>query len=613
MDSFFISCELLSKPDLRDKPCCVGGNMISTSNYLARKYGVRSAMAGWVADVLVEELSGGTEKLIHVPSNFELYREQSNIMSDVLRQYDPQCRCMSLDEAFLDFGPYLALRLSNKDWSHEQIKECMAEQAQNDNNPNTAEEQSNQLDAEATLQTFSSRECLDAASGAISAMRQKVYEATEGLTCSAGLAPNFVVAKIASDCNKPNGQKIIGPELDEAVLPFLRPMSTRKVPGIGRVTQKMLQAFSITTVQHLYDERALVRFLFHSASAKSLLKAAMGGFGQSASSEEEDEKANQSNVKRKGISHERTFSPGETWLELNCRLEDIARMLAKDMKKEGIWARTISLKIKQHTFDVLQRSRSMGKGIYLQDGDDLLSHAAEMLRELRKEHKGNRFLLRLMGIRCSNLVDDAEKAVTTANQQIMENFLVKGTSVSPKGSAPTLVESLKERKPPAQARGLALDSPKEDHFFKPHFQNASTNNTDACTNATPVQGLPPLQVPSPWDKTTQRKRKDLDTCSKENDSLIKERLQQQADCPICNRAFEADSQEALNMALNTHIDSCLNGQIIRQAVQEESQRAGQSKRVKRGRSSSSLAQEDQNNANSSTRKTKMQCLTKYFA
>ena len=106
MDMFFMACELLTRPDLVDKPACVGGSMITTSNYVARRYGksaaeevkvvycfsdygdgmtgVRSAMAGWIGDKLVEELSGGKEKLIHVKSNFELYKDKSNIVKTQL-------------------------------------------------------------------------------------------------------------------------------------------------------------------------------------------------------------------------------------------------------------------------------------------------------------------------------------------------------------------------------------------------------------------------------------------------------------------------------------------------------------------------------------------------
>ena len=100
-------------------------------------------------------------------------------------------------------------------------------------------------------------------------MRQKVFEATGGLTCSAGLANNFMLSKIASDLNKPNGQCIVGPTNKE-ILNFLRPMKVRKIGGIGRVTEKILNAFGIKTVQELYDHRTLVQFIFGSVGWRAI-------------------------------------------------------------------------------------------------------------------------------------------------------------------------------------------------------------------------------------------------------------------------------------------------------------------------------------------------------
>jgi DNA polymerase kappa len=101
MDMFYMACELLTRPDLAEKPACVGKGMILTSNYLARRYGVRSAMAGWIGDKLVEELSDGKEHLVHVASNFALYHEKSMVVRKVLAEYDPHLRAYSLDEAYV--------------------------------------------------------------------------------------------------------------------------------------------------------------------------------------------------------------------------------------------------------------------------------------------------------------------------------------------------------------------------------------------------------------------------------------------------------------------------------------------------------------------------------
>jgi len=128
MDMFYMACECLRKPELYDTPAVVGGNMILTSNYRARRYGVRSAMAGWIGDTLVRELSQGTERLVHVPPDFELYREKSRQVRQVLAEYDPQLRAYSLDEAYMDLGPYLAIRMTQSHLSHAHIHNILLHQ-----------------------------------------------------------------------------------------------------------------------------------------------------------------------------------------------------------------------------------------------------------------------------------------------------------------------------------------------------------------------------------------------------------------------------------------------------------------------------------------------------
>lgn len=606
MDMFFMACELLSRPHLKDFPCCVGHNMISTSNYEARKYGVRSAMAGWIGDKLVEELSAGTQKLVHVSSNFELYREKSHIVSAVLRQFDPHCRCMSLDEAYLELGPYLALKMS-KGWTHDQISNHLSSATITDGEDHTKNKKdaTGLFEYEVILQSFSAKKCLAAANDTLMELRKKVCEATGGLTCSAGLAPTVAMAKIASDMNKPNGQKLVGASLENDVYPFLRPLPTRKIGGIGRVTQKILEAFGIATVQNLWDERALVRFLFKPASAKFLLRASLGGFGSSDSNDdnidEDDKTKTSSTLNRKGISRERTFTPGQSWTDLNCRLEDIARRLSQDMVEEGVWARTISLKIKLHTFDVLQRARTVESGKLLQSGDDLLRHAAEMLRELKGEHKDSKFSLRLIGIRCSNLLDSAERASLVAEQLNMEKFLSREpnahlttkprqSSLRIQGPKPGPLDSFFQKaahatnrssegnandiKPPPVAAsnqpcatlkpGL-LDTPKPgplDSFFQKadHARNCSSEGKE--------NGMkPPISVDQPPFSANTNP-----ICA----SVTADRglpNAERTNCPICNLQLTAVSADALNRALNNHIDACLNGPAVRLAVQEETHRA----------------------------------------
>lgn len=405
-----MACELLSRPALRKRPACVGRGMILTSNYTARAYGVRSAMAGWIGCKLVEELSEGKETLIQVPSNFHLYKEKSAIVQQVLAEYDPHLKAYSLDEAYMNIGPYLALKLT-KGWDHERIAKALGER-KDDQTLNQAAGK----DFQVTLAMFSPSTCLEAGRQVLTAMRQAVCVATGGLTCSAGLAPNFLLAKIASDRNKPDGQCLVGPDHKGDVLSFLYPLPVRKVSGIGRVTEKILQAFGVQTVQDLYEKRALVRYIFKPATAGFLWRASLGC--SSGDGEKDDDNEEETDTAgRKGISRERTFTSGKTWAETNAKLEEIAHLLAADMTGKDLWARTITVKVKLHTFDVLSRSKSLASGVYVREPAHLMALALELLRGIRHDFTGNQFSARLLGIRCSNFRTEEDDATGTFRVQ----------------------------------------------------------------------------------------------------------------------------------------------------------------------------------------------------
>ncbi|OEU10018.1 DNA/RNA polymerase, partial [Fragilariopsis cylindrus CCMP1102] len=301
MDMFYMACELLSRPHLNDKPACVGREMILTSNYVARRYGVRSAMAGLIGRKLVEQLSDGREKLIQVPSNFKLYKEKSKIVNEVIREYDPHnMKAYSLDEVYLDIGPYLAV---------EEV---------------------------------------------VFRLRQHVKKATGGLTCSAGIARTHTIAKIASDANKPNGQLVVDPV---STLEFVRALPVRKIPGVGRVTEKLLQQVcNIHTGLELYEKRGLVQFLFQPATAEFLLKSSVGCSGEGSSFASFGTEQEESSDHQKGISRERSFSPESDWALLNIKLEEISRMLSEDMKRKSVMGHTVTVKVKLANFDVLNRA-----------------------------------------------------------------------------------------------------------------------------------------------------------------------------------------------------------------------------------------------------------------
>lgn len=394
----------------------------------------------------------------------------------------------------------------------------------------THDDQDEEQDNFDEISRFSSQTVLSAASKIVQEMREKVKEATGGLTCSAGLASNFMLAKIASDANKPNGQLVVGPS-HEDVLSFVHKLPTRKIPGIGRVTDKMLHAFDITTVKQLYEQRALVRFLFTPATAKFLLGASLG-----CSSNDPNNGAEQS--ERKGISRERTFQSGRPWSEVSARLEDIARTLSADMKEKNLRAHTMTVKVKLDSFDVLSRSKSMNRGVYLQDAEEMVKLAAELVMELKRLHKGSTFSVRLLGVRCSNFQGEEERAADE-NQMNIDQFLCKDRK---RAASPT---------PASRDGGEANQASKKRSPFR-----MMTTATRVPTANSPLNATTTVQSPPPAAATLQD----------EEPSKVAE--QQHQYCPLCSQAIPRANQD--NDAVNRHVDACLNSSMLRQVIQEES-------------------------------------------
>ncbi|VDO91442.1 unnamed protein product [Haemonchus placei] len=222
-------------------------------------------------------------------------------------------------------------------------------------------------------------------------IRFRVEQAT-GLTCSAGIAPNFRLAKICSDMNKPNGQYELANNY-EKVMEFLSTLPIRKVCGIGRVSEALLQACGICTVGQLLERRAALKFCFSELSQECFLRVALGLPGRPSSSD----------PRRKSISTERTFTPTSSREALIEIMEDVCDMLVEDMKRAGVvGGRCVTLKLKLSSFDVLTRSETPGR--LVSSREEILAITGETLdRELPNE-------FRLLGIRLSNLQFEDERA-----------------------------------------------------------------------------------------------------------------------------------------------------------------------------------------------------------
>ncbi len=191
MDAFFVSVEIRDNPALANKPVAVGGKsnrrgVLSTCNYVARQYGVSSAMPTAIAIQKCPDL-------IVVPGRMAVYKEVSDTIRDIFFRYTDKVEPLSLDEAYLDVSDNPAFNGSAT---------LLAEQ-----------------------------------------IRRDIFEAT-GLTASAGIAPIKFLAKIASDLNKPNGQFTIAPE---QVTDFVKQLPLKKIPGVGKVTSAKLAAHHLHT------------------------------------------------------------------------------------------------------------------------------------------------------------------------------------------------------------------------------------------------------------------------------------------------------------------------------------------------------------------------------
>lgn len=217
-DAFYAAVEEIDRPELKNVPMAVGQGVLTTCNYEARKYGCRSAMAGFVAKKLCPQL-------ICLPLNFDKYTAKAKEVRAILAEYDPRFESASIDEAYLNITDY-----------------CDA----------------HHIDPEA----------------AIEQLRNEVHEKCK-ITISAGIAPNAKLAKICSNKNKPNGRFRI-PNDRAAVMSFISTLPVRKVNGVGRVFERELDAIGIKTCGDIYEQRAYLNKLFGEKAFQFLVQTYLG-------------------------------------------------------------------------------------------------------------------------------------------------------------------------------------------------------------------------------------------------------------------------------------------------------------------------------------------------
>ena len=337
MDAFYASVEQLDNPELRGKPIAVGGSsqrgVVSAASYEARKFGVRSAMSSVIA-------KRNCPDLIFVKSRFDRYREISQQIRSIFFEYTDLVEPLSLDEAYLDVT-------ENKM-----------------GNPSA---------------TMIARE-----------IRAKIKEKT-GLNASAGISINKFIAKVASDINKPNGQKTVHPQ---EVSEFLEQLEIRKFYGVGKVTAEKMYRLGIFTGKDLKsksEEYLADHFGKHGPYYYNVVRGI----------HESEVKPNRM---RKSLGAERTFSENiSSEIFMLEKLTNIAEEIERRLQKCKVAGKTVTLKIKYSDFTLQTRSKTIS--YYISSKELILELAKELLYQEKMKDS-----VRLLGISLSNLNTDKTSA-----------------------------------------------------------------------------------------------------------------------------------------------------------------------------------------------------------
>jgi DNA polymerase IV len=349
LDAFFASVEQRDKPSLRGKPVVVGGlgqrGVVATASYEARVFGVRSAMP-------MHEARRRCPQAAFLVGRFGAYHTVSRQTMEVLRGLSPLVEPLSLDEAFVDLGA-------------------------------------------ATTAVDFSRSGLTLL---INQLKKDVRVSTGGLTASIGVATSKFIAKVATELAKPDGWSIIEPGQELSVL---RPMQVSVIPGVGPVTQEKLYRIGIHTVADLqqcaFDELVQVIGKTHAQALIDLAHA-------------RDDRAVEPDRETKSISVEDTF---ETDLvsreELAVILVRDAQQVAIRLRAAGLFAHTVTIKVRLHDFSTLTRSRTL---VSATDHPDVIGSVATSLLAAVDVAGG----VRLLGVGVAGLTDVLQEDLFAVNR-----------------------------------------------------------------------------------------------------------------------------------------------------------------------------------------------------
>jgi DNA polymerase IV (DinB-like DNA polymerase) len=336
MDHFYTAVEERERPEIRGKPVIVGADpkggkgrgVVSTSNYVARKAGVRSGMP-------ISQAWGLCSDAVYLPPNFPLYIKVSNEIMNISRMYADKFEQWGIDEAFLD--------VTGKVKNYVEA-ETLAEQ-----------------------------------------IKQEIKE-KENLTCSIGIGPNKLAAKIASDFQKPDGLTVVR---EKEVESFLSPLPVRKLLWVGRKTEAKLKTLGVNTIGELatYDPSALKSMFGVMGLQMHLMAKGI------------DESEVEERVGVKSVSHETTFEEDtDNSAVVLQALEMLCEAVQEETENQNLLFKTVTLKIRFEHFETHTKSKTLPfltNRLY-----DLKKTAKDLLIfYLNKNRK-----VRLIGVRVSSLV-----------------------------------------------------------------------------------------------------------------------------------------------------------------------------------------------------------------
>lgn len=408
-------------------------------------------------------------QLICLPLNFDKYTAKAREVRAILEQYDPRFESASIDEAYLNITAY-----------------C----------------EQHQLDPE----------------DAVEQLRREVHEKTK-ITVSAGIAANAKLAKICSNKNKPNGQFRLANDR-ATIMAFMRDMPTRKVNGIGRVFERELDAIGVKTCGDIYEHRAYLPKLFGEKAFQFLMQCYLG-LGRTKIQPAEE-------YERKSVGTESTFKDMSDKDELRAKLWHTAEELERDLERTQFKGKTLVLKVKLHTYEVLTRQTAPPFAIHKKE--DLYKYSLPILTKLEKDIPG--MTLRLMGLRVTHLVSMKKGPV--------DFFGLNKRATS--------TESKDSQYPKSVENGKGEDDGEWEVWPEEEFEEAARQEREADFAAT-------LRLSQQEDQDRRTEG--------EQQSETKEPEEIHWDCPICLKPQPANDRE-----FNDHIDFCLSRDTIKETVKE---------------------------------------------